>query len=119
MAGSANRSEPIYALGSALGKSALAVIRVSGQSLPEELYNSLSVSKAEKGFFVRDVSFSGGSETCLVLSFPAPASYTGESMLELHPHGNPVVLSEVFSWLESMGIREAEPGEFSLSLIHI
>ena len=113
MAGSANRSEPIYALGSALGKSALAVIRVSGQSLPEELYNSLSVSKAEKGFFVRDVSFSGISETCLVLSFPAPASYTGESMLELHPHGSPVVLSEVFSWLESMGIREAEPGEFS------
>ena len=50
MAGSANSSEPIYALGSALGKSALAVIRVSGQSLPEELYNSLSVSKAEKGF---------------------------------------------------------------------
>ena len=75
MAGSANSSEPIYALGSALGKSALAVIRVSGQSLPEELYNSLSVSKAEKGFFVRDVSFSGISETCLVLSFPAPASY--------------------------------------------
>ena len=113
MVAEASHSEPIYALGSPLGKSALAVIRVSGRALPAEIYSSLSVSKKEKGFFVRSLSFSGVSETCLILNFPSPLSYTGENMLELHPHGNPVVLGEIFSWLESLGVREAEPGEFS------
>lgn len=108
-----SRSEPIYALGSPLGKSALAVVRVSGLDLPEKLYADLSTTRDNRGFFVRHLSFSGFSETCLVLSFPEPLSYTGESMIEIHPHGNPAVLSEVFSWLESLGIREASPGEFS------
>ena len=108
-----SRSEPIYALGSPLGKSALAVVRVSGLGLPEKLYADLSTTRDKRGFFVRRLSFSGFSETCLVLSFPEPLSYTGESMIEIHPHGNPAVLSEVFSWLESLGIREASPGEFS------
>lgn len=106
-------SEPIYALGSPLGKSALAVVRVSGLNLPEKLYAGLSTTKDKRGFFVRSLSLSGFSETCLVLNFPEPLSYTGESMIEIHPHGNPAVLTELFSWLEGLGIREASPGEFS------
>ena len=108
-----NDSDSIYALGSPLGRSALAVVRVSGLHLPEKLYAGLSTTKDKRGFFVRRLSLSGFSETCLVLSFPEPLSYTGESMIEIHPHGNPAVLSEIFSWLESLGIREASPGEFS------
>ncbi len=108
-----NDSDSIYALGSPLGRSALAVVRVSGLHLPEKLYAGLSTTKDKRGFFVRRLSLSGFSETCLVLSFPKPLSYTGESMIEIHPHGNPAVLSELFSWLEGLGIREASPGEFS------
>jgi tRNA modification GTPase len=108
-----NDSDSIYALGSPLGRSALAVVRVSGLHLPEKLYAGLSTTKDKRGFFVRRLSLSGFSETCLVLSFPEPLSYTGESMIEIHPHGNPAVLSELFSWLEGLGIREASPGEFS------
>ncbi len=109
----ASNSDNIYALGSALGRSALAVVRVSGTSLPKELYADLSIDKEERGFFVRRLQFRDFGDVCLVLNFPGPRSYSGENMIEIHPHGNPVVLSEIFSWLEDHGLREASAGEFS------
>jgi len=49
----------------------------------------------------------------LALYFPAPASFTGESVLELHGHGGPVVISLLVDAIAEMGARHAEPGEFS------
>ena len=49
----------------------------------------------------------------IALYFPAPASFSGESMLELQGHGGPVVLSEVLRRLFELGCRAAHPGEFS------
>ena len=49
----------------------------------------------------------------LALYFPAPASFTGESVLELHGHGGPVVISLLVDAIVEMGARHAEPGEFS------
>lgn len=49
----------------------------------------------------------------LALYFPAPASFTGESVLELHGHGGPVVISLLVDAVIELGARRAEPGEFS------
>jgi tRNA modification GTPase len=49
----------------------------------------------------------------LALYFPAPASFTGESVLELHGHGGPVVVSLLVDAVVGLGARMAEPGEFS------
>ena len=49
----------------------------------------------------------------LALYFPAPASFTGESVLELHGHGGPVVISLLVESIIELGARQAEPGEFS------
>lgn len=49
----------------------------------------------------------------LALYFPAPASFTGESVLELHGHGGPVVISLLVDAIVELGARHAEPGEFS------
>jgi tRNA modification GTPase len=49
----------------------------------------------------------------LVLWFPAPASYTGEDLAELHLHGSRAVLAAVMAALARLGLRLAEPGEFS------
>jgi tRNA modification GTPase len=46
--------------------------------------------------------------------FPAPASYTGEDVVELSAHGSPVVLSAIVSTAIAHGARPAEPGEFTL-----
>ena len=103
---------PIFAQGSASGRSAIAVIRLSGK-LPGSLYEELKIYKDERSFFLREINFGGFADSCLILNFPAPGSYTGESMIEIHSHGNQLIVAEVFRWLEEKGLREAEPGEFS------
>ena len=104
--------DPIFAQGSAPGRSAVAVIRISGR-LPDSFYNELNIKKTSRSFFLRKLDFGGFSDSCLVLNFPGPNSYTGESMLEIHSHGNQLIVSELFRWLEERGLREAEAGEFS------
>jgi tRNA modification GTPase len=49
----------------------------------------------------------------LGLFFPAPHSYTGEDVLELHVHGSPVVARETLGALLAAGARLATPGEFT------
>ena len=49
----------------------------------------------------------------LVLYFPAPASYTGEAVVEFHGHGGPSVLRLVLARCVELGARLAEPGEFT------
>jgi len=52
-------------------------------------------------------------DTGLALYFPAPASFTGEPVLELHGHGGPVVMALLVDAAVEFGARLAEPGEFS------
>ena len=49
----------------------------------------------------------------LALYFPAPHSYTGEDVLELHGHGNPLVLDALVQHIVALGARMAMPGEFT------
>jgi len=49
----------------------------------------------------------------LVLYFPAPGSFTGETVVELHGHGGPVVVALVIDAAVKLGARIAEPGEFT------
>jgi len=49
----------------------------------------------------------------LALFFPAPHSFTGEDVLELHGHGGPVILDMVLGRALELGARGARPGEFS------
>lgn len=64
-------------------------------------------------------SFRGGGgggtalDTGLALYFEAPASFTGEDVLELHAHGGPQVLASLVEAAVALGARRAEPGEFT------
>lgn len=49
----------------------------------------------------------------LAIFFPAPHSYTGEDVLELHGHGGPVVMQQLLRRCVELGARIAEPGEFT------
>ena len=49
----------------------------------------------------------------LLLWFPAPHSFTGEAVCEVHSHGSPVVQGKLIASLIEAGARHAEPGEFS------
>jgi tRNA modification GTPase len=50
----------------------------------------------------------------LVTSFPGPASYTGEDVVEISCHGSPVVVQQIVESLLEAGAHLAEPGEFTL-----
>ncbi|HEY9235197.1 MAG TPA: tRNA uridine-5-carboxymethylaminomethyl(34) synthesis GTPase MnmE, partial [Phenylobacterium sp.] len=52
-------------------------------------------------------------DQALVLWFEGPASYTGEDCAEFHVHGGPAVVARVIEALSSLGLRLAEPGEFT------
>jgi len=106
-------SDAVFALATPVGRSAIAVVRVSGLVLPEKLIRALSIKKEDRGVYIRRVSLGSFSDSCLILNFPAPNSYTGEHLVEIHTHGSPAIVGELFSFLESMGLREADRGEFS------
>ena len=109
----ADKIDTIYALATPSGRSAIAVIRVTGTSIPKKLLEKLSLQKNSRGCFVRKIDLGDYSDKCLVLNFPAPESYTGEHLIEIHCHGNPVIIADVFTLLDGFGVEEASPGDFS------
>jgi len=57
------------------------------------------------------------SEQGIVISFPAPASYTGEDMVEIQVHGAAENLGSIFSHILTLGAQPALPGEFSFRAV--
>ena len=108
-----NGSDPIYALSTPYGRSALCIVRVSGASLPRGFLEYVGLVDKKKGVFVRSLVNEGFKDSCVVLNFPAPDSFTGEHIVEIQPHGNPVLVKKIMDVLESLGLRKAEAGEFA------
>ncbi len=106
--------DTIFALASARGKSGVAVIRVSG---PEALgvVAALAGPVEPRRPVLRRLRFDGDVlDEGLVMTFPAPGSFTGEDVAEFHIHGSVASVSAVNRALGSMpGLRHAEAGEFT------
>lgn len=105
-------SEPICAPATPLLPSAVAIVRVSGPDLAARLRPLLALPPARMAA-LRTLVWEGFRERALVLYFPGPGSYTGEDLVELQVHGNPLLVKRLLEHLGRMGIRLAEPGEFT------
>lgn len=105
-------SDPICAPATPLLPSAVAIVRVSGPGLGECLAPLLRLPEPRRAA-LRRLAWNGYRERALVLSFPAPASYTGEDLVEFQLHGNPLLVRRFLQHLGTLGIRLAEPGEFT------
>jgi tRNA modification GTPase len=92
--------------------SAVAVVRVSGAGLIALLAPLLALPVPRRAA-LRTLRWDGFEERALVLFFPAPASYTGEDLVEFQVHGNPLLVRRLVERLGTLGIRLAEPGEFT------
>lgn len=106
-------ADSIYALGTPVGRSAVAVIRVSGSDFSKGFVKFLNIPIDKKGSWLRSLDLGGFSDQCLVLNFPGSNSYTGEHVVEIHCHGNPLIVSQLLLVLNELGLREAEKGEFT------
>lgn len=103
---------PICAPATPLLPSAVALVRVSGADLASILAPLLALPEPRQAT-LRALRWDGFQERALVLFFPSPASYTGEDLVEFQVHGNPLLVRRLVAHLGTLGIRLAEPGEFT------
>jgi tRNA modification GTPase len=117
---SVSTQRPIVAIATAPGRGGIGVVRVSGPHLGPFIYALLGRSlEPRQATYCRFPDATGEAiDQGIALYFVAPASYTGEDVLELQGHGGPAVLQQLLNRCLNVGaifnIRIASPGEFTL-----
>ncbi|HEX4942800.1 MAG TPA: tRNA uridine-5-carboxymethylaminomethyl(34) synthesis GTPase MnmE [Usitatibacteraceae bacterium] len=109
------RPDTIAAIATAPGRGGIGVVRVSGP-LAGDIARAVTgrIPEARRATLVRFAGAGGALlDEGIALYFPAPHSYTGEDVLELHGHGGPVVLLAIVRRCVALGARLAQPGEFT------
>ena len=107
--------DTIAAVATPPGRGGIGVVRISGPQAPQiaaRLIGSVPPARLATLARFRDASGAAVDEG-IALFFPAPHSYTGEAVLELHGHGGPVVMGMLLAACLDAGARLAEPGEFT------
>jgi tRNA modification GTPase len=109
------KEDTITALSTAVGRSAMAVIRLSGKAsfqIVDKIFRTNSNSKQQVKYgYILDGTEKKDEVVCIF--FKAPHTYTGENLVEVSVHGNPVIINEVLNLLYKNGARPAKPGEFT------
>ena len=106
--------DTIFALASGPGRSGVAVYRLSGPLVGPTLLALIGKIPPPRQACRAQVMADGEQiDDGLVLWFPAPRSFTGEDVAELHLHGGRAIARALASALVTLGLRPAEPGEFS------
>ena len=103
------------------GVSAVAALRVSGTHVRDVVRRLFGLRAAEKLVprmanlgTSRDPQTGKVLDSLLYIYFEAPNSYTGEDVLELYPHGNPLIVRDLLQAIRGIeGVRLAEPGEYT------
>lgn len=112
-------ADTIVAVATPPGRSGLGVVRISGpaaQAVAARLLRRSRPLRARHATFarLRDLDEAAGLlDQVVVTLFEAPASYTGEDVVEFSTHGNPWVLRRVVELASLAGARVAGPGEFT------
>ena len=110
-------TDTIVALSTPVGESAIAVIRLSGPAcsdLGEAVLQRVKPLKPRYAHYGSYVSIDGRLiDDCVLTLFEQGKSFTGEAMLEIAPHGNPLIVQKIMEDLYARGCRPAEPGEFT------
>ncbi len=117
-------AHPVCAVATPPGRSAIAIIRASGSGVLEKTASVFFRSgkninlrefprKAVYGNIIDIRSGNVHVDDVIVLPFLSPDSYTGEDSVEIHCHGNPVIIEWILGILYSLGMEPARPGEFT------
>lgn len=107
--------ETIVALATPAGNSGVAVIRISGEKSKSILQKIIheDIEFEPRKMYLKRVYFSGLEDTCLVVFFPHPHSYTGEDVVEIQSHGGYFIAQKIIDELIRLGATLADRGEFS------
>ena len=114
--------DPIVARSSAPGRGGIGVVRISGTSKQVNLISQILFPQKElKPRYAHLLSINDTDrhliDRAIVIRFFGPSSYTGEDVLEIQAHGGPalqqVILERCLQAGREVGLRTAEPGEFT------
>ena len=110
--------ETYFALSTPNGRSATATIRISGPNSKKTILKLVkNKNKNLKPGFNHVVSLYNKNndliDKCVVVFYKSPKSFTGDDMVEIHTHGNPVIVNTVSRELLELGVRHADAGEFT------
>ena len=116
----ATREDTIVAPATPPGRGGIGIVRVSGPATRAIATAMLESVPAPRHATVAIFADAGGRaiDAGLALFFPAPHSFTGEDVLELHGHGGPVVMDLLVARAIELGARMARPGEFTERAFH-
>jgi tRNA modification GTPase len=107
--------DTIVAPATPLGRGGIAIVRISGplvpDIIPKLLQKKLQPRVATYAVFLDEAQ--QPLDEGIAIYFPAPHSFTGEEVLELHGHGGLVLVDSLIKRLLTFGMRLARPGEFS------
>ena len=111
----APNTDTIAAIATPHGQGGIGIVRISGQEVPTIARQFLGRLPKPRYAELLDFRDADGTriDAGLALYFPAPASFTGEHVLELHGHGGPVVMDLLLARALALGARSARPGEFT------
>lgn len=115
MNAAAATTDTIAAVATAPGAGGVGIVRLSGpQALAIAAAMGAGQLRPRRARYARFVDGDGEViDDGIALAFPAPASFTGEDVVELQAHGSPVVLRALVARACALGARPARPGEFS------
>ncbi|MBM5810873.1 MAG: tRNA uridine-5-carboxymethylaminomethyl(34) synthesis GTPase MnmE [Gammaproteobacteria bacterium] len=110
-----DRDDTIVAPATPPGRGGIGIVRISGPATRGIATAMLGAVPAARHAALTTFSDAGGEsiDSGIALFFPAPHSFTGEDVLELHGHGGPVVMDRLVARAIGLGARNARPGEFS------
>ena len=116
----ANPQDTIVAPATPPGRGGIGIVRISGPATRAIATAMLESVPAPRHATVAIFADAGGRtiDAGLALFFPAPHSFTGEDVLELHGHGGPVVMDLLVARAIELGARLARPGEFTERAFH-
>ena len=108
-------AETIAAIATPAGRGGVGIVRISGSNLDAIVAGIVGRALAPRTatFTLFRGAHGEPLDEGLALLFPAPASYTGETVLELQGHGSPQALALVLARCLALGARLAAPGEFT------
>ena len=107
----------IAAIATPMGRGGVGVVRVSGpraNSIVQALSPGKELPPPRQAVLRNWLDDSGEVlDQGLLIRFPAPDSYTGEDVAELHGHGSPVLMRALLQRIFRLGAQAASPGEFT------
>ena len=106
--------ETIVACSTPPGRGAISVIRLSGDKALS-IIQKITKNKPKKETSLLNFPLDEGlNEKCVLTIFKSPNSYTGEDVVEISTHGNPLIVEKVIDKCLNSGAKIAKPGEFTL-----